>query len=59
LDYRLATITELHRLINQKFLRAGIGIAYPQRDVHLETSKPLDVHIHWDEPPPRREEPRR
>jgi potassium efflux system protein len=46
LDYRLITISELHESINRKFEQAGIGIAFPQRDLHLETSKPLDVRLH-------------
>ena len=48
IDYRLATITELNLAINQKFIDAGIGISFPQRDVHLDTKKPLDVRIHRD-----------
>jgi potassium efflux system protein len=46
LDNRLATITALHQAINDKFLAAGINIAFPQRDVHLETGKPLDIRLH-------------
>ena len=45
IDYRLSTITELNRNINQEFARAGIVIAFPQRDVHLDTQGPLRVHI--------------
>ena len=48
IDYRLATITDLNLAINQKFIEAGIGISFPQRDVHLDTKKPLDVRIHRD-----------
>jgi len=53
---RLARISELHQDINEKFRRAGISIAFPQRDVHLTTGQPLDVRVHhaWpeaDEPP--------
>ena len=39
------TTSELHLAINQKFEEAGIVIAFPQRDVHLNTSTPLDVRI--------------
>lgn len=50
LDNRLGVTTELHREINDKFRAAGITIAFPQRDVHLTTIKPLDVRVHtWPE----------
>ena len=52
LDYRLATITELHAAINQKFNDAGLVIAFPQRDVHLDTSRPLDIRIRRDDEHP-------
>jgi potassium efflux system protein len=45
LDNRLSTITDLHKSINRKFKAAGIVIAYPQRDLHLDTSRPLDIRI--------------
>lgn len=31
--------------IDDLFREAGIVIAFPQRDVHLDTSKPLEVEI--------------
>jgi potassium efflux system protein len=43
LDNRLATITELHQSILDKFREAGISIAFPQRDVHIDTSRPLEL----------------
>ena len=46
LDYRLVTITSLHESIYAKFEQAGIVIAFPQRDVHLDTSKPLEIRVH-------------
>jgi len=49
LDNRLSTITALHTVINDKFAAAGIGIAFPQRDVHLVTTGPLEVRM---QPPP-------
>ncbi|MGD2055984.1 MAG: mechanosensitive ion channel, partial [Gammaproteobacteria bacterium] len=49
LDYRLATISELHEAINDKFNAAGIVISFPQRDVHLDTGRPLDIRIHRGE----------
>lgn len=51
LDYRLETITALHESIYSKFEKAGIVIAFPQRDVHLDTSKPLDIRVHQGSAP--------
>jgi potassium efflux system protein len=48
IDYRLSTVTALHRAINRRFNEAGIVIAFPQRDLHLDTNGPLRVSI---EPP--------
>jgi potassium efflux system protein len=52
LDHRLATITDLHKAINRKFQQAGIAIAFPQRDLHLDTREPLRVSL--EAPPPER-----
>jgi potassium efflux system protein len=46
LDNRLATISDIHQMINERFAEAGISIAFPQRDVHMFTSQPLDVRLH-------------
>jgi potassium efflux system protein len=46
MENRVGTITDLHAAINRKFNDAGIVIAFPQRDVHLDTSRPLDVRMH-------------
>ena len=35
----------LNRTIDQKFREAGITISFPQRDVHLDTSQPLEVRV--------------
>lgn len=45
MENRLATITGLHEAINRKFIKAGISIAFPQRDLHLDTTRPLDIRI--------------
>jgi len=45
IDYRIATITDLHKAINRKFADAGIVIAFPQRDLHMDTSRPLQVEL--------------
>jgi potassium efflux system protein len=50
LEYRLATISELHEAINGKLNDAGIVIAFPQRDLHLDTLRPLDIRILGDRP---------
>jgi potassium efflux system protein len=50
LEFRLATISELHTAINDKLNAAGIVIAFPQRDIHLDTHAPLDIRIQDDRP---------
>ena len=45
IDYRLATMTDLHKAIKRKFEQAGIVIAFPQRDVHFYADEPLRVSI--------------
>ena len=47
--HRLPAITNLHEEINRRFNEAGISISFPQRDVHLDISAPLDVCIHRDD----------
>ena len=44
-EYRESTISELNRAINRKFNEAGIVIAFPQRDLHIDASAPLPVRI--------------
>jgi potassium efflux system protein len=46
MDNRIFVFSALHEAINRKFNDAGLVIAFPQRDVHLDTSKPLDIRIH-------------
>jgi len=43
IDYRISTISGLHKTINRKFNEADICIAFPQMDVHFDTSKPVDL----------------
>lgn len=52
MDYRLDTITALHQAINDKLRVAGIGIAFPQRDLHIRSVQPLEVHLRRDDPDP-------
>jgi len=42
---RLETETELRHRIAEAFGRAGIVMAFPQRDIHLDTSKPLQIEL--------------
>jgi len=52
LDYRLTTITALHTEIDRRFNDAGIVISFPQRDIHLDTSRPLELRIRRDDGSP-------
>ncbi len=45
LDGRLQVMTEMRQEINRRFEEAGIVIAFPQRDVHVETQGPIRVAI--------------
>jgi len=38
--------SELRFTIDDLFREAGIVIAFPQRDLHLDTARPLDVRLH-------------
>jgi len=42
---RFETISDLNLEIEKRFNEAGIVIAFPQRDIHLDTSKPLDIRV--------------
>ncbi len=37
--------SELRLEIDRRFREAGIVVAYPQRDVHLDTAKPLEIRV--------------
>jgi len=50
MDHRLMTQSALNEEINRKFEQAGIVISFPQRDIHLDTSQPLDLRIHRVQP---------
>jgi len=49
--HRVPAVTALHGAINDKFLAAGISISFPQQDVHLDTSRPLEVRLRRDDGP--------
>jgi potassium efflux system protein len=44
-ETRLTTSTELRQVIYEKLNNAGITIAFPQRDVHLNTNTPLEIKV--------------
>jgi potassium efflux system protein len=51
LDNRLETISALHQEVNSKFERAKISISYPQRDLHLDSTRPLEIRVLQSETP--------
>ena len=38
-------MTVMHRGINCRFAEAGVIIAFPQRDLHMDTLAPLKVEV--------------
>jgi small-conductance mechanosensitive channel len=44
-DDRLKVKSELHQEIDRSFREAGIVIAFPQRDVHLDGTKPVEIRV--------------
>ncbi|MCA9115557.1 MAG: mechanosensitive ion channel [Planctomycetaceae bacterium] len=48
MDQRLVVIHDLHTAIDLAFRKAGIEIAFPQRDIHVRTAAPFTV----SSPPP-------
>ena len=44
-DDRVPARSALHQAIDQKFRQAEISMAFPQRDVHLDTNRPLDIRM--------------
>ena len=43
-DNRVA-VSEIRHAVNELLEKAGIVISFPQRDVHLETERPLEVKV--------------
>jgi potassium-dependent mechanosensitive channel len=43
---RLVIESDLRIMIEKRLNEAGIGVPFPQRDIHLEMSKPLQVQMH-------------
>jgi potassium efflux system protein len=44
-DVRISAISALNRAINEAFADAGIDITFPQRDLHLNTTRPLQIEL--------------
>jgi len=44
-DRRLSISSEIRQVVNDRYNEAGVVIAFPQRDVHLNTLAPLEVTI--------------
>jgi potassium efflux system protein len=53
LEFRLSVTSELYQAIAKRFATDGIEIAFPQRDVHLKASEPLEVRLHRSIDPAR------
>jgi len=47
---RLSVKSELHQGVDRSFREAGIVIAFPQRDVHLNGTKPLEIRMVSEKP---------
>jgi potassium efflux system protein len=45
-DNRIA-VSEIRHTINELLGKAGIVISYPQRDVHVDSSRPLEVKVSY------------
>ena len=45
IDIRVSVTDELHMAIDEEFKKAGISIAFPQRDVHLDKIGPIEVKV--------------
>jgi potassium efflux system protein len=48
-DERVAAKSALHLSIDQMFREAEITMAFPQRDVHLDATKPLEIRVVGDQ----------
>ena len=41
----MVVTSDLRYMINKTLTEKSIGIAFPQRDIHLDTSRPLEVRV--------------
>jgi len=55
MERRLAVMTELRIAVTKAFEQAGIVIAFPQRDVHLDVTGPIEVKTDFPRNPDRPE----
>jgi potassium-dependent mechanosensitive channel len=51
LDQRQIVASQIRQEINRRFNEEGIVVAFPQRDVHLDTSKPFEIRMVDPQPP--------
>jgi len=47
----MQVMSDLRFMLEKRFGEAGIGIAFPQRDVHLDASRPLQIEVVGGMPP--------
>ena len=45
IDDWIPMLHDMNRMIDKEFRQAGITIAFPQRDVHLDATGPLDIRV--------------
>lgn len=45
INHRILALTQMHHRINNKFNEAGISMAFPQRDIHFDSSQPINVRL--------------
>jgi small-conductance mechanosensitive channel len=43
--------SDLRFMLERRFADAGISIAFPQRDIHLDAARPLQVEVVGSSPP--------
>jgi small-conductance mechanosensitive channel len=46
----IQVMSDLRFMIEKKFAEAGILLAYPQRDIHLDVVKPMRIELTRAEP---------
>jgi len=47
-DYRIVK-SDIRHMLDKRFRDAGITIAFPQRDVHIDSSRPIEIQISEDQ----------
>jgi small-conductance mechanosensitive channel len=41
----MVVTSDLRIMIEKRFGEAGVGVPYPQRDMHLTTDKPIEIRM--------------